>query len=72
MSVFCGQCTLEFDTPELELAHVCEVTGFTPTDPRSMGANWQTIATAAIERGAPESTPEKVEAALAELQPTEE
>lgn len=68
MSVFCGQCTLEFETPELELEHICSVTGYAPTDPRSMGPNWQQISIAAIERGASESTPENVEAALAELQ----
>ena len=55
MSVFCGQCNLEFDTPELELAHVCSVTGFAPTDPRSMGSNWDKIAVAALGRGLEEA-----------------
>ena len=68
MSVFCGQCEGEFETPELELEHVCEVTGYAPTDPRSMGPNWDRIAVAAIERGADESTPEDVEAALSAVE----
>jgi hypothetical protein len=68
MAVFCGQCNVEFDTEELELAHVCETTGYAPTDPRSMGPNWDKIAVAAIERGADESTIEAVEAAIAEVE----
>lgn len=67
MSVFCGQCTLEFDTPELELVHICDVTGVAPTDPRSMGQNWDKIAIAAIERGESESTPEATLAAIEEV-----
>ena len=55
MSVFCGQCTLEFETPELELDHVCEVTGVKPTEPESMGPNWETIQQAALARGLEET-----------------
>lgn len=71
MSVFCGQCNLEFDTPELELEHICEVTGYAPTDPRSMGPNWQNISIAAIERGASESTKTKVKSAIEKIQESE-
>ena len=55
MSVFCGQCAVEFETEELELDHVCAVTGVKPTDPQSMGPNWEAIQTAALERGQEEA-----------------
>lgn len=51
MSVFCGQCGLEFATSALELEHVCKVTGVKPTDPKSMGANYEAIQKAAVARG---------------------
>lgn len=51
MSVFCGQCDQEFETPELELEHICPATGVAPTDPRTMGPNWQAIQEAALARG---------------------
>jgi len=62
-NVYCGQCGLGFDTPELELAHVCSVTGVKPTEPESMGVNWNTISSTAIDRGAPETTKAKVDSA---------
>lgn len=49
--VICGKCNEEFDTPELELAHVCAVTGVAPTEPESMGPNWELIQEAALARG---------------------
>ena len=54
IACYCGQCGLGFPTAEAELAHVCEVTGVTPTDPRSMGENFEAIQQAALERGATE------------------
>lgn len=51
MSVFCGQCSLEFEGDPDYLVHECEVTGVVPTDPESMGVNWQTIQQKALERG---------------------
>lgn len=53
--VYCGQCGLGFETPELELDHTCEVTGAKPTEPESMGANWQAIQEAALARGEQEA-----------------
>lgn len=60
MSVFCGQCPLEFADDTAYLAHTCEVSGVKPTDPEFMGKNWDTIQVSAIDRGAPDSTPGKV------------
>lgn len=54
MSVFCGQCDLEFKNDAELLAHVCEKTGVVLTDPLAMGANYATIQEAALERGATE------------------
>lgn len=50
----CGQCGLGFKTETAYLRHVCEVTGVIPTEPASMGANWEAIQKAALERGAKE------------------
>lgn len=52
--VVCGQCSIEFNTDEDYLVHLCEVTGVVPTDPQSMGVNWQTIQQKALERGTEE------------------
>lgn len=49
--VICGQCSTEFDGDETYLVHTCEATGYKPTDPESMGVNWQTIQQKALERG---------------------
>jgi len=49
--VKCGQCNKEFETKEVCLAHICEVTGVAPTDPRSMGENYAQIQEAALKRG---------------------
>lgn len=53
--VICGQCNTQFETSEAELAHICSVTGVAPTDPRSMGANYEAIQAAALERGQSEN-----------------
>lgn len=50
--VRCGQCNKEFENNEAYLSHVCEVTKVTPTDPKSMGADYEKIQAAALKRGA--------------------
>lgn len=47
----CGQCEQEFKTEAAYLKHECSVTGARPTEPESMGANWEAIQKAALERG---------------------
>lgn len=61
MPVFCGQCSLEFESEELELAHLCSVTGVTPTEPESMGTNWDTVQLSALDRGKDETTKKKLD-----------
>lgn len=61
MSVFCGQCPLEFEDDTAYQAHVCEVSGVTPLEPEFMGVNWNTIQTNAVERGNDETTKKKVD-----------
>lgn len=56
-TVICGQCTTKFeaeveaDALAAELEHICSVTGFAPTDPRSMGEDYEAIQAAALSRG---------------------
>lgn len=47
----CGQCYKNFETEEAYLAHTCEVTGFTPTDPMHLGEDFALVQQAALERG---------------------
>lgn len=49
--VKCGKCNKEFENNEAYLSHVCEVTGVVPTDPRSMGKDFEKIQNAALKRG---------------------
>ena len=52
MKNICGQCQKEFETEKGYLDHVCEVSAVTPKDPKhSMGANYEEISKAALERG---------------------
>lgn len=43
-----------YDTQEDELQSVNPETGFLPTDPQSMGENWEAIQQAALDRGSEE------------------
>lgn len=47
----CGQCQIQFDTEAEYLNHRCSETGVEPTDPRSMGADYEAIQQSALERG---------------------
>lgn len=46
----CGVCKKEFANEADYLAHVCE-SGFKPTDPQNMGADYLEIQKAALQRG---------------------
>lgn len=59
--VYCGQCKQKFDTPALELEHICPVTGVRPTEPESMGHNWFAISKSALARGEKVSNKTKTE-----------
>lgn len=47
----CGQCKMGFATEALYLAHQCAATGFKPTEPQSMGEDFEAIQDAALVRG---------------------
>lgn len=47
----CGQCLKQFKSEAEYLAHKCEKTGVAPTDPKSMGENYEAIQNAALARG---------------------
>lgn len=68
--VFCGQCNKEFADLDTELNHICKVTGVKPTDPESMGVNWQKLQESAIKRGIKESDEKKLEEALQKVKDT--
>ena len=65
--VFCGQCNKEFDTWKDELDHTCKITGVKPTDPESMGVNWQKLQENALKRSVKESDEKKLEEALQKI-----
>jgi hypothetical protein len=48
----CSQCGNTYANAEDYRLHVCEKTGFAPTDQRHLGADFPVISEAAIERGA--------------------
>lgn len=55
MADICAACKLEFETEETYLEHVCESTGFSPTQVEHQdaltGGNFSKVAEAALERG---------------------
>lgn len=63
MSVFCGRCGVEYANNNQYLTSVCSVLGVVPTDPETMGKKWDNISKLALDRGASDSTPEKVKKA---------
>ena len=63
--VICGQCSNQYASDTTYKNHSCSVTGVKPTEPESMGENWNTIQTEAITRGTKDS--EKKSKALKDI-----
>lgn len=47
----CGQCNNSWATEAEYIAHTCQTTGVTPTDPLHQGAEFLEVQKAALERG---------------------
>lgn len=61
----CGQCQKEFKDEAAYLDHVCETTGFKPSNPEHLGPDFAAASEAALKRGEERKGEEKPAAAAA-------